>query len=130
MTKCGIDNNINCQSRPVENCLWEEYEHLKEEQALASETERKVALLLCCSADWIYRLQQKLLQYMFAFWHLSMGQRTTLRHCPGCVTTRCCHEGPGSLTWMANGRDFTICMAWPSRHCASHTDYPTITQYI
>ena len=77
MTKCGIDNDINCQSRSVENCLWEEYEHLKEEQALASETERKVALLLC----WLDRLQQKLLQYMFAFWHFSNG---SMRHCPGC----------------------------------------------
>jgi len=51
MTKYGIDNDINCQSRSLENCLWEENEHLKEKQSLASETVR--GKLLCCSADWI-----------------------------------------------------------------------------
>jgi len=46
---------------------------------------------LLCRLD---RLQQK---FLLCIWCFSVGQRTTQRHCPSCVTTRCYHEGPGSL---------------------------------
>jgi len=36
-------------------------------------------------------------------------------HCPSCVTTRCCHEGPGSLEEQM--ADISL-IAWPDCHGA------------
>jgi len=61
---------------------------------------------LRCSDDWIDYSKSS----CYASWYFPMGQTTTRRHCPSCVTTRC---------WRANGRRFAVCMAWLLRRCAA-----------
>jgi len=68
---------------------------------------------LHCSADWIGYNES----FCFASWYFSIGQTTTRRHCPSCVTTRCNCEGPGSLEQTVNISWF----AWPDcRGAALH----------
>ena len=58
---------------------------------------------LCYSANWIGYNKS----FCNASWYFSMGQTTMWQHCPSCVTTRCCHEGPGSPL-RANDRHFAV----------------------
>jgi len=64
-----------------------------------------------CSADWIGYNKS----YCYASWYFSMGQTTTRRYCPSCVTTYCYHEGPGSLEQMVDVSLF----ARPDCRCAA-----------
>ena len=52
---------------------------------------REKRMSFSCSADWI-DYGKKLLLCMFTFWHFSMGQGSTRRHPPTCVTAHCYHE--------------------------------------
>ena len=67
---------------------------------------------LCCSADRIGYVQQKL---CYAYWYFSMCQTTMRWHGPSCVITHCCHEGPGSLEEQMVD---VLLFAWPDCHGA------------
>ena len=90
------------------------YEDLKEKQVLVF-SERIGYLLLC----WMDRLRQN------AFYVGTSKDYTVALS--GCVST---HEGSGSLTWRANGQYLFVCIAWPSQHCTTPTNYPKVTQYV
>ena len=61
---------------------------------------------LRCSADCGIGYNKS---FCYAPWYFSMGQTTTRRRCPSCVTTRCDREGPGSLEQMVD----VYLFAWP-----------------
>ena len=88
----SLDNTDNCHSGSAENCSLEVARSTKNwrKSRYFYSWEERISLLLCQ----LDRLQQKLLPCILVFF---MGQMTTRWHRPSCVTTRCCHEGPGSL---------------------------------